>query len=299
MEPRFEIDPNPYENDSDPAFATPFFRRFIRHRAATPLHLSEDIARDYPFPTFYADVAYGLGLFGCSYAAAERIVTAGLGHEVRPVRVWGGGGLLGVALYDYHKVEGMAPYSEIAVALPVTYRQWWSMLPLLPLVPGLDGGTGSFVIDMPMTSKENQIRGNRIWGLPKTTRRVDIEVRTSEIAGTAYGDDNAPYLEIVLPRRGRTRTSTTESWVFTRLDDTLLRSRSVLHGAFRTWAQLRRQRDATDGGSAHGRLRIGQGAGSAQLRELQISSEPFLVKTGLNISSIFDLPDRRLASPVR
>jgi hypothetical protein len=31
------------------------------------------------------------------------------------------------------------------------------------------------VFGMPVTSRENQLRGNKLWGLPKVTQQIDIE----------------------------------------------------------------------------------------------------------------------------
>jgi len=48
-------------------------------------------------------------------------------------------------------------------------------VPLLPMIAdNMFSKLGYYVFGMPVTSKENQIRGNKIWGLPKVTQDIDI-----------------------------------------------------------------------------------------------------------------------------
>ena len=61
MKPNFEVDGELLDNRA--LFQDPFFSRFELRTAGHPLQLTEAIAKDYLFPTFYGDVTCAIGIF--------------------------------------------------------------------------------------------------------------------------------------------------------------------------------------------------------------------------------------------
>lgn len=98
--------------------------------------------------------------------------------RLKPVLVAPGSAILSIAAIAYRSVEGLAPYSEVALMAPVLYSPAVN-LPALPLLlPGLFRSFGFFILDMPATSAEACELGVNIWGYPKRL----AEIRFEEIA---------------------------------------------------------------------------------------------------------------------
>ncbi|MCT2138640.1 hypothetical protein BHE97_07820 [Aeromicrobium sp. PE09-221] len=279
------IAPHELDNTDDPAFADPFFAR-QRQRPAT-YRLTDEIEREYLFPTFYGDVTTAAAVFGADLTAARSLVRDRLGPGVRPVCLDRRRAAVAVAAYDYRSVRQIPPYHEMAVVIPVQVGGRWHP-PLLPLLlQRRFGSFGHLVVDMPVTSRENQLRGNRIWNLPKTTRRVDIAQDADALVATAFGEDGAPYLQLRVPTRtGTTAHSESSVWIYSRLDGALVRSRSRLSGDLAKHTSLRPPRAGRQTASAA----IGDGAEAATLRTLGIDGPPLHWYHGSGLSSSFDLP---------
>ena len=59
---------------------------------------------------------------------------------------------------------------------------------------------GFYVFGMPVTSKENQIRGSRIWGLPKVTQEIDIHEDGEALAALNRTDEAEANLQAARAR---------------------------------------------------------------------------------------------------
>jgi hypothetical protein len=141
-------------------FDDAFFKRFPLQTAPRPLDLGDGIQKTYSFPTLYADVGCSIGIFLCDYEAARRLMPS---PKLTPVRMPKGRTLVIFSCYEYRQVLKVWPYNEIAMTIPVMANAWFRP-PVLPMIlPSLFARFGYFVFAMPVTSKENQIRGNRIW----------------------------------------------------------------------------------------------------------------------------------------
>lgn len=58
--------------DNQDKFGDAFFRQFeLRHRES-PLQLSDDISKNYLFPTFYADASCAIAIFHCDYQVLKQ-----------------------------------------------------------------------------------------------------------------------------------------------------------------------------------------------------------------------------------
>ncbi len=293
MMPTRMIDPHLLDNRD--AFADPFFQRFTLRPAPQPLSLDGGISKNYLFPTLYSDVTCAIGIFLCSHVAAARLMPH---PQVRPVRMTRGRALVAFSCYVYRRVLGVAPYNEIAMAIPVQVAPRFDV-PVLPmLAPGFFRGFGYHVFSMPVTSLENQIRGVKIWGLPKIVQRIDIETEGSDCVTTAFDDAEQPYFHLRVPVGGTPQTFDVQSKLITRLGGRLLSSLTCFRGTFQVNKYPARLLGRGGAPPARECLRLGNGPAAAALRELEIEPQPFQFRYAERMSSCFDLPDPDSPLPV-
>ncbi|HPA07233.1 MAG TPA: acetoacetate decarboxylase family protein [Methanoregulaceae archaeon] len=292
MNTSLEIQKDMFDNMGSAVFDNEFFSRFADRRSYKFLELSDSISKEYQFPTLYADVASAIGIFMCSYDRAAELVARNLHRKVKPVRLTRGRSLIIFSCYEYKHVRGIAPYNEIAMAIPVMVNT--ALRP--PVLPMLLSSSfthlGYCIVGMPVTSQENMIRGNKIWGLPKVTQRIDMETAGDFCVTTAYEDDGDPYLTICVPRQGKSAQLDECTYLYTRLNGKLLRSETNFKGVFNVvkhndllW-KINARSDAPY-------IKIGNSPSAKILRELQIEQHPFQLRYAEHVSSCFDLPDKQ------
>ncbi len=267
-------------------FQDPFFRRFALRPAAAPLQLDEAIAKDYRFPTFYADVTCAIGIFLCDYEAARAM----LPHPaMRPVAVPGGRAVVTISCYEYRNVMNVPPYNEVAFTIPVLMNAPLSV-PLLPLLWGGYPGFGYYVFHMPVTSLENRIRGNRIWGLPKVTEEIDVREEDGDCVTDIRDEQGRRYFSLRVPTEGKPTEFDVAAWLYSRKDGELLRAQTNFKARFavrkymsRLWSRSARPEREF--------LTIGEGGIADRLRALQIDPHPFQFRFARGMNAAFDLPD--------
>lgn len=187
MKPTLEIPEGLLDNSA--SFRDPFFQRFRLRHAPRPLQLTDAITKDYLFPTLYADVTCAVGIFLCDYDRARAL----LPHpKLRPVRMTLGRSLVVFSCYEYRSVLGVPPYNEIAMTIPVLLDPKVDV-PVLPMVLNVFEAFGYYVFSMPVTSLENRIRGNEIWGLPKVTQEIDQYEEGGDCVTAARDDAGERY----------------------------------------------------------------------------------------------------------
>ena len=282
MKPTFAIPPDLLANDAH--FSDPFFQRFAQ--APHAVQLTPELTKSYDFPTFYADVTAAMGIFLCDYAAAQAI----LPHPaMRPVRMTRGRSLVIFSCYHYKQVMGLPAYNEIAMTIPILAgpgRDW----PVLPmLAQGLFPQFGYYVFGMPVTSKENQLRGNHIWGLPKVTHEIALGPDGGDCVTVAKEPDGTPYFSLRVPMTGTPTPFDTNGWIYSKLDDKYLRSQTNFKGTFNVTKHLRPLWQ-TAGQPDRPYLEIGDGPSAALLRQLKIERQPFQFRYAATMNSAFDLP---------
>jgi hypothetical protein len=170
MKAMTEITPDLLDNGDQ--FKNSFFSRFDLRYAPKPLQLNETVTKNYLFPTLYGDVTCAIGIFMCSYEKAEKMM---MHPAIKPVRMPRGRSLVVFSCYIYNKVLGVAPYNEIAMTIPVMVDPGINV-PVLPMIAPIFKNFGYYVFSMPVTSYENQIRGVKIWGLPKVVQQIDLDL---------------------------------------------------------------------------------------------------------------------------
>lgn len=276
------------ENES--LFSDPFFKRFELRHAPRPLRLTDAVTKHYRFPTFYRDVTCAIGIFLCDYERARKV----LPHpRMRPVRMPKGRAVVTFSCYEYKQVMNVAPYNEIAMTIPVLFDAPLDV-PVLPMLAGgLFPGFGFYVFGMPVTSKENQLRGNQIWGLPKITQDIDTREEGTEFITTAYEHSGEPYFELRVPTNGKPKRFDVRAELFSQLDGKFVASQTCFEARFNVIKHLGPLfKKALPARKKH--LILGQSPSAAQLRELDIEEHPFQFRFARGMKAAFDLPHREI-----
>jgi hypothetical protein len=287
MEATHTVRPDKPANDDQ--FGDPFFRRFTLRPAEKPLELMDGIAKTYPFPTLYHDVGCAIGIFLCDYGAAAALMPH---PRLKPVRMTRGRSLVIFSCYEYRQVLQVWPYNEIAMTIPVLANAWFRPRVLPMLASALFPRFGYHVFAMPVTSKENQLRGNRLWGLPKVTQRIDIEKAGGDCVTRAFDEEGKAYFTLRVPTAGTPVDFDVTGSLYSALDGRVLRSRTSFQGRF---AVTKHPRGLWKKGLVPEReyLTIGDGAAAKALRGLGIEPQPFQLRYSPSMNAAFDLPIAR------
>ena len=291
MKPTFEIDEKLLDNAKE--FANSFFNRFRLRHADQPLRLNKKVRKNYLFPTFYGDVTCAMAIFMCSYKKAERLMPH---PAIKPVKMPRGRSLVAFSCYEYRKVLGVAPYNEIAMTIPILVDPGINV-PILPMLAPIFKNFGYYVFSMPVTSLENQIRGLKIWGLPKVVQEIDIREEGGDCVTQAREDTGETYFELRVPMRGQPVTFDVSSNLYTRLGDRLLQSETNFKATFniKKYMPLLFKTGVRPDMAF---LILGDTPSGRPLRDLEIEEHPFQLRFAKNMSSCFDLPNPDYKSPV-
>lgn len=281
MQPNTRLQPGLIDNNED--FTDPFFTRFELRPAPTPLELADGISKTYSFPTFYADVTCAIAIFLCDYTRAHAMMPH---PSMRPVKMPRGRAVVLLSCYEYKKVMNIGPYNEIAMTIPVMVNGLAP--PVLPLFMGFKK-KGYFVFSMPVTSLENQIRGERLWGLPKIVEEIEISTADGRCTTVARDDAGDVYFELTVPTTGSPRHFVETGSLYSVRDGKLLKSQTHFKGDFNVttnpsvlWNKGRRATTPT--------LRLGNSARADHLKALKIEDVALQYRFTPSMNSCFDLP---------
>jgi len=271
--------------DNRDRFKSPFFDRFKLRTAPQPLQLTDSIAKDFLFPTLYRNVTCGIGIFLCDYGKAK----AALPHpSMHPVRMPGGRAVVIFSCYEYKEVLGMRPYNEIAMTIPVMMGDGPG-IPVLPLVLKAFKNFGYHVFSMPVTSLENQIRGTRIWGIPKVVERIDVVVDGTHSTTTAFDDAGREYFRLAIPTQGGKQHFDETGNLYSVLDGKVLRGQTNFKGDFAVNKQMGL---LWNKGKKAERplLTLGDSPRSEMLKALELEECAFQTRYCAGMEACFDLP---------
>ncbi len=284
MKPTFEFTDRVLDNAAE--FKNDFFQRFQLRPAFQPLALTEKISKTYLFPTFYGEVTCAIGIFMCNYKRAQKLM---LDPGIKPVKMPKGRSLVAFSCYIYRKVLGVPAYNEIAMTIPIMVEPTVNV-PVLPMVLNIFPSFGYYVFSMPVTSLENQIRGQKIWGLPKVVQEIEINDKDGDCVTIAKESSGEPYFEMRVPTAGAATDFDVKSYLYTRLDRQFLRSQTCFQGEFKVnkymkclfKSNLKPDREY---------LKIYDTPSGRMLKDLEIEPHPFQLRYAALMSSCFDLPE--------
>jgi hypothetical protein len=284
MKPNNIIEPGLLANQDQ--FTDEFFRQFKLRSNKQPLKLSNEISKDYQFPTLYGNVTCAIGVFLCNYDKAQAM----LPHpKMKPVAMPKGRALVTFSCYEYQQVLGLAPYNEIAMTIPVMIDPGVNV-PVLPMImDGMFRRFGYYVFHMPVTSLENRIRGNNIWGLPKVVDTIEISVNNGTSKTVATDKQGNEYFALSVPTSGKTTNFDVRSNIYSKLGKQLLQSPTQFKASFNVTKHMNRLWKT--GGDDPGVLSIGKGPYADLLRKLNIEPQPFQFRYAAYMNACFDLPN--------
>jgi len=282
VKPNTIIEPDLVDNAE--LFTDAFFRRFSPRPAPTPLELGNGLSKTYSFPTFYADVTCAIAIFLCDYNRAEAMMPH---PSMKPVKMPGGRSVVLFSCYEYANVMNIGPYNEIAMTIPIMVGADLAP-PLLPLIIDFKK-KGYYVFSMPVTSLENQIRGRKIWGLPKIVEEIDISTDGKKCTTTAKDETGEVYFQLSVPQTGSAKHFDETGHLYSMLDGGLLKSRTCFKGDFavKTNPSLLWRKGLKSGAPA---LELGTSARTDDLRALKIEETAFQFRYSASLNSCFDLP---------
>jgi hypothetical protein len=200
---------------------------------------------------------------------------------LRPVLLTPGKAITIFSCYEYKNVMNVPPYNEIAMTIPVMAGKGINV-PALPMLFGnLFKRFGYYVYSMPVTSLENQIRGRKIWGLPKVVEQIDITHSDGKCTTTAYDADGKPYFEFWAPETGKAKHFDVASNLYSVLDGKLLQAQTCFKADFAVNKKL--------GVSC---LKVFDDSPSGKvLKDLEIDDKPFQTRYAEHMTACFDLPN--------
>lgn len=273
-------------------FTDPFFKRFTLRYRDQALRLSPEIERRYQFPTFYGDVTCAQAIFLCDYEKAAAMMPH---PAVKPLLMPRRRSVVALACYIYRNVMNVGPYNEIAMTIPVRLDPAVN-IPVLPLLTPWFNDFGYYVFNMPVTSKENCIRGNDIWGLPKVVHDIDIQFNNTHCDTVAHDEAGNEYLKLRIPTLGSPQRFNTQAHIYSRLGQQFLQSETYFDGMFNInknmsvlWQKHKH--------AASPILTLGQGRHADQLRALAIEPVPLQTRFAERMNACFDLPNANFKAP--
>jgi len=262
-------------------FQDDFFKRFQLKKRK--IRLTADFEKEYEFPTFYGDVTCCQAIFLCSFDAAVSLMPH---PSVKPVRALKKHAVMAVSCYKYRNVLGIPPYNEIAFTIAVDVEKEKSPV-LLPLMR--NSYSGYFVFSMPVTSRENCLRGNVIWGLPKVTQEIDIDATGSEVLVKAF-EKGTEYFRLRFPKKGKKTPMDETTWLFPKLNGVVHKAQTNFKGDFLIAKNLG---VLLNPGKApkESYLTIGDTPCGQVLKNLQLSPMPLQLRYVEHMTACFDYYD--------
>ena len=206
-----------------------------------------------------------------------------------------GRALVAFSCYIYRKVLGVAPYNEIAMTIPIQVAPLLNV-PVLPMLIDVFPRFGYYVFSMPVTSLENQIRGVKIWGLPKVVQRIDIDGQDGDCVTRAYEQSGERYFELRVPMAGKPTRFDVCSNLYSRLGNDLKQSQTCFMAEF----NLNKRTDLLfkkDVEPDRNYLVLGDGPSAEALKRLEIERQPFQLRYAERMSSCFDLSNPDYKAP--
>jgi Acetoacetate decarboxylase (ADC) len=284
MKPIYDFDGSFLENDDK--FQDEFYKRFELRHAPEPLKLNDQVTKNYKFPTFYGDVTCAIAIFMCSYEKAQKMM---LHPNIKPVKMTKGRSLVAFSCYEYKNVMGVAPYNEIAMTIPIMVEPGFNPS-VLPMILPIFKSFGYYVFSMPVTSLENQIRGVKIWGLPKVVQELDIREDGGDCLTTAFEESGEPYLDLTVPMDGSPADFDVTSNLYTRRGDEFLQSETNFKATFNVNKHMGMlfKKDAIPDRDY---IKIYDTPSGKVLKDLEIEEHPFQFRFAKHMTSCFDIPN--------
>ncbi len=266
-------------------FTDAFFKSYPLRPSPQDLTLPDGRCRNYQFPTYFDKVQFSAGVFLCDYEQAVKHMP---NSDTKPVSALGKRAMVVVASYQYRNIHQMKGYNEVLVMIPVIHKG--VSVPLLPpLIPNYPGA-GYYIIALPMTSLENMLRGQQLWGLPKTLHEVAIDAPESSCVTQIKSEGELDFI-LRIPMHGKTKKTNQKSRVFSIKDNNKIQFKTHFKGVSQNttnWNVLIRPKKVAKDLRY---LELGDSPLAETLKTLKINPVPFQTRYCNDLKSCLFLPD--------
>jgi hypothetical protein len=169
-------------------------------------------------------------------------------------------------------------------------------VPVLPMILPIFKKFGYYVFSMPVTSLENQIRGNKIWGLPKVTQEIDMREEGGDCVTTAFEESGESYFELRVPMAGSKTAFDVKSNLYSKLNGKLLQAETNFKADFNVTKHMNLL-FKTGVKPDRQYLKLSDTPSGRVLKGLQMEEHPFQFRFAKGMNSCFDLPRPEFKSP--
>ena len=276
---------SPTLNENYQVFTDDFFSPFKDKQINYELQLTNSISKTFKFPTFFKGTENGLGIFLCSYEKLKKHMP---NQNLDPVRMPGGRAVFAISCFKYMHIQEMQAYNEISFTVPVVTKGHLN-IPFLTMAAKNLSNIGYYVFSMPVNSEENNIRGNKIWGLPKFNTRIDISTNTDKMHTVLY-DGEQPYIELTYPTHGHEKNFREDINVYSFLNTQFLKARVVYTGKYKVNRHLGVALSKSASANSEF-IKINDTPRGKILKDLEIDSMPFETRYSNNVLSALHLPE--------
>lgn len=276
----------PTINENYKVFTDDFFAPYKSKQTDYTLQLTDQITKTFKFPTLFKGTENGLGIFLCSYDKLKKHMPH---PDMDPVRMPMGRAVFAISCYKYTNIQEMMPYNEISFTVPVVMKGALNIPLFTMMAKNLYSSFGYYVFSMPVNSAENNIRGNKIWGLPKFNTEIDITNKDGMFS-TRIFDGDKPYIELSYPTAGSNKHFNESISILSVKEDKLLKAGVTYKGDFKVNTNL---------AIAFNKIKLDDSpyiklydtARGNVLMNLEIEPMPFQTRYSSSVLSVLNLPE--------
>ncbi len=167
------------------------------------------------FPIRYFDYSLMGAVFPASITRLQRVLPS---QKLRPVETTSGMATVVLVAMEVRSIDGMGPYSELHVMIPVTYQT----------PDNVSGLPGFYYLHLPVTTEEARVGGVEIYGFPKFIADISFE-ETGEIKRCRVRARERDIITLEV-RKSATEFQSYDTYAYTLKNDQLLRTLSQVQG---------------------------------------------------------------------
>lgn len=268
--------------DNAALFENAFFKQWPL--TVKSITLASGVAKEYLFPTLYNRVVTSAAVFTCSYEDVAKLIED---PGLEPIKITPDQALLSITSYRYNDVRGVAPYNEVAISVLVKDRKTpTNFITTLSSLARMQNVT-AYVLSMPVTTFENQIRGRSIWGLPKDVRPIGLRQVGQDFVTSVTNDDGKILYELSVPMTGETKSKHQKFSLRSVLSGQALESSVESKGTYAASSSVKGF--LPDSGKTS--LIIGDAPEAQWLKELKINPTPLHTEFSYGTMNMLSLPE--------
>ena len=244
----------------------------------TPRKTLDMAGQPMEFPIFYYEVRFVTAIFTAKTSALKRLLPH---HRFKPIQIWPGTGMLGIAAFEYHDTS-IGPYNGIAISIPIKF-------PSRFVVPGLSALKMMrknlfpvYIHHLPVTTEIALNAGIHFYNYPKFLAEITFQDRDESLEVTLKEKDDL-ILKLLAKKLPLKRSAGFEFHTYSIKDNV------VMHALVEGWAP---KFGAVRMGSV-AELELGEHGISKELAELNLSKTARSGLYGEGVMTKLHAPDQR------